>query len=164
VGHVLAVKCTELLEVDGPVGPARKSAGQLAAVVPAEQWITCTAGHGAKGRRLFDWTASSWPSRRPPGWPGGCWCAAAQSDGELAFSACYGPATTPLLGLLPLTVPEVRRLLVALVWTIPVEPGFVLAWSRWRRRQARARRAHHHRSERRRRGSPSAAPCRRGFR
>jgi hypothetical protein len=53
------------------------------------------------------------------------------------------------LGLLPLTVPEVRRLLVALVWTTPVRPGFVLAWSRWRRRhQARARRAHYHRRER----------------
>jgi hypothetical protein len=52
------------------------------------------------------------------------------------------------LGLLPLTVPEVRRLLVALVWTVPVEPGFVLAWSRWRRRhQARARRAHYRRRE-----------------
>jgi hypothetical protein len=53
------------------------------------------------------------------------------------------------LGLLPLTVPEVRRLLVALVWTMPVEPSFVLAWSRWRRRhQARARRAHYQRGER----------------
>ena len=52
------------------------------------------------------------------------------------------------LGLLPLTVLEVRRLLVALVWTTPVTPGFVLAWSRWRRRhQARARRAHYHRRE-----------------
>jgi hypothetical protein len=38
------------------------------------------------------------------------------------------------LGLLPLTVPEVRRLLVALVWTARVQPGLVLAWSRWRRR------------------------------
>jgi hypothetical protein len=53
------------------------------------------------------------------------------------------------LSLLPLTVPEVRRLLVALVWTTPIQPGLVLAWSRWRRRhQARARRAHYHRRER----------------
>jgi hypothetical protein len=51
------------------------------------------------------------------------------------------------LGLLPLTVPEIRRLLVALVWTIPVQPAFVLAWSR-RRHQARARRAHDQRRER----------------
>jgi len=55
---------------------------------------------------------------------------------------------TAQLGLLPLTVPEVRRLLVALVWTSPIPPGFVLAWSRWRRRhQARARRAHYQRRE-----------------
>ena len=48
----------------------------------------------------------------------------------------------------PLTVPEVRRPLVALVWATPVKPGSVLAWSRWRRRrQARARRAHYHRRE-----------------
>jgi hypothetical protein len=52
------------------------------------------------------------------------------------------------LGLVPLTVPEVRRLLVAPVWTTPIEPGFVLAWSRWRRRhQARARRAHYQRQQ-----------------
>ncbi|HKQ00563.1 MAG TPA: hypothetical protein VJ735_09565 [Actinomycetes bacterium] len=39
----------------------------------------------------------------------------------------------------------IESLLVALVWTAPVEPGFVLAWSRWRRRhRARARRAHYH--------------------
>jgi hypothetical protein len=51
--------------------------------------------------------------------------------------------------MLALTVPEVRRLLVALVWTTPLEPGFVLAWSRRRRRhQARARRAHYQRRER----------------
>jgi hypothetical protein len=53
------------------------------------------------------------------------------------------------LGLLPLTVPEVRRLLVALVWTTPVQPRYVLAWSRWRRRhQACAKRAHYHRRKR----------------
>jgi hypothetical protein len=53
------------------------------------------------------------------------------------------------LGLLPLTVPAVGRPLVALVWITLVRPGFVLAWSGWRRRhQARARHAHYHRRER----------------
>jgi hypothetical protein len=56
VPYVLAVKCTELLEVDSPKGPARTSAVELAAAVAAEQWIACSAGHGAKGRRLYDWT------------------------------------------------------------------------------------------------------------
>ena len=89
---MLAVKCTELLAVQAPDGPAGTlaNAEQLAAGVPAEQWIACSAGHGAKGRRL----------------------------------------------------------LVALVWTTPVQPGLVLAWSRWRRRhQDRARRAHYQRRE-----------------
>jgi hypothetical protein len=55
---------------------------------------------------------------------------------------------TSQLGLLPLTVPELRRLLVALVWTTPINPTFVLAGSRWRRRhQARARRAHYQRHQ-----------------
>jgi hypothetical protein len=40
--------------------------------VPATQWIACSAGHGAKGRRLYDWTRSSWLRRLRSGWPGGC--------------------------------------------------------------------------------------------
>jgi hypothetical protein len=37
--------------------------------------------------------------------------------------------------LLPLTVAEIRRLLAALVWRLAEDPGVVLAWSGWRRRQ-----------------------------
>jgi hypothetical protein len=37
--------------------------------------------------------------------------------------------------LLPLTVAEIRRLLAALVWRLADDPGVVLAWSGWRRRQ-----------------------------
>jgi SRSO17 transposase len=45
--------------------------------------------------------------------------------------------------LLPLTVPEVRRLLWALVSQRSPPPRFVLRWSAWRRKhQQRARRAH----------------------
>jgi hypothetical protein len=60
--------------------------------------------------------------------------------------------------MLPLTIPETRRLLVALVWPTLTEPGLVLAWSRWRRRhQARARRAHYQRRERQVGGSGAGA-------
>ena len=49
--------------------------------------------------------------------------------------------------LIPLTVPEVRRLLVALVWSTPPPEERTLGWSIWRRRhQARARRCHYKRS------------------
>jgi hypothetical protein len=45
--------------------------------------------------------------------------------------------------LLPLTVPEVRRLLFALLWQPPPAPTHILHWSTWRRRhQARAKQAH----------------------
>jgi SRSO17 transposase len=99
VGHVLAVKCTELLTVDGPQGPVRTSAEQLAAAVPAEQWIACSAGHGAKGRRLYDWARVELAVPAGPGMARWLLVRRSRRDGELAFYACYGPAETSLLGL-----------------------------------------------------------------
>ena len=48
--------------------------------------------------------------------------------------------------LIPITVPEVRRLLTRLIWTESQPPHFILYWSWWRRRhQARARQCHYKR-------------------
>ncbi len=48
--------------------------------------------------------------------------------------------------LIPLTIPEVRRLVYRLVMHILAPPEAVLHWSRWRRlHQARAKRAHYQR-------------------
>jgi SRSO17 transposase len=99
VPHVLAVKCTELLELDSPKGPAQTSAEELAAAVAAEQWITCSAGHGAKGRRLYDWTRVELASPATGGMARWLLVRRSRSTGELAFYACYGPAATPLIGL-----------------------------------------------------------------
>jgi hypothetical protein len=45
--------------------------------------------------------------------------------------------------LVPLSVPEIRRLLAGLVWRLVPDPSRALGWSLWRRRhQARARRCH----------------------
>jgi SRSO17 transposase len=101
VWHVLAVKCTEPLEVqavDAPAG-ARASAAQLAAAVPAEQWIACSAGHGAKGRRLYDWTRVPLAAPVTAGMARWLLVRRSRRDGELAFYACYGPVATPLVGL-----------------------------------------------------------------
>jgi SRSO17 transposase len=101
VWHVLAVKCTELLEqqaVDAPAG-ARTSAAQLGAAVPASQWIACSAGHGAKGRRLYDWTRVGLATPATAGMARWLLVRRSRRDGELAFYACYGPADTPLIGL-----------------------------------------------------------------
>ena len=52
----------------------------------------------------------------------------------------YGPDEE----LIPVTVPEVRRLLTRLVWTETQPPDFILYWSWWRRRhQARAQQCHY---------------------
>jgi SRSO17 transposase len=98
--YALAIRCTELLAVQAPDGPAdaRASAEQLAAGVPAEQWIACSAGHGAKGRRLCDWTRIELASPATSGMAR--WLLLRRrTDGELAFYACYGLAATPLVGL-----------------------------------------------------------------
>jgi SRSO17 transposase len=99
VPYVLAVKCTEPLEVSSPNGVVRESAEQLAAAVPAEQWIACSAGHGAKGRRLYDWTRVQLAAPAMAGMARWLLVRRSRSDGELAFYACFGPAGTPLIGL-----------------------------------------------------------------
>jgi hypothetical protein len=53
---------------------------------------------------------------------------------------------TPFIGpdLLPLTVPEVYRLLSRLIWNGLPSQEHVMSWSRWRRlHQARARHYHY---------------------
>ena len=58
--------------------------------------------------------------------------------------------------LLPLTVPEVRRLLWSLVWPPPAKRGHILHWSLFRRlHQTRALISHY-----RRRGDPLPAELR----
>jgi hypothetical protein len=99
VPYVLAVKCTELLEVNGAKGPVRTSAEQLATAVPAEQWIACSAGHGAKGRRLYDWTRVELVAPAISQMARWLLVRRSRSDGELAFYACFGLAATPLVGL-----------------------------------------------------------------
>ncbi len=61
---------------------------------------------------------------------------------DLKTGGSYGPDEE----LIPMTVPEVRRLLTRLVWTDNQPPDFILYWSWWRRRhQARAQKCHYKR-------------------
>jgi len=84
------------------------------------------------GTATSPWPCSptpSSPSPEPPPRPG--------KKGALARPAPVGE-------LIPLTLPEVRRLLAGLIWTPDPKPNRVLSWSRWRRRhQARARHCHY---------------------
>jgi SRSO17 transposase len=97
IAYVLAVKSIEPLRRADGSAPA--TAEQLAAGLPAEQWVACSAGHGAKGRRLYDWARVELAA--PAGSGTARWLLVGRSrrDGELAFYACSGPAETSLLGL-----------------------------------------------------------------
>ena len=97
MAHVLAIKSSELLAVGD--GPAKLSAAQLAAAVPAEAWVGASAGQGAKGRRLYDWTRIQLTPPAVSGWQRWLLVRRSRRDGELAFYACYGPASTSLVGL-----------------------------------------------------------------
>ena len=97
LSYVLAVKCTEPLRPAD--GSARATAEQLAVGVPTEQWVTCSAGHGAKGRRLYDWTRVALAVPAAADFTRWLLVRRSRSDGELAFYACYAPAGTSLGGL-----------------------------------------------------------------
>jgi SRSO17 transposase len=96
LSYVLAVKCTEPLAV---AASAKASAAQLAANLPAEQWVICSAGHGAKGRRLYDWTRVELAGSAAAGCKRWLLVRRSRRDGELAFYVCVGPAAISLVGL-----------------------------------------------------------------
>jgi SRSO17 transposase len=98
MSYVLAVKGTEPL-VTATQGSGRATATQLVAGVPVEQWVACSAGHGAKGRRLYDWARVELAAPTAPGMARWLLGRRSRRDGELAFYACYGPAGTSLVGL-----------------------------------------------------------------
>jgi SRSO17 transposase len=96
VSYVLAVKGSEPL---GTATQGSATATGLAAGVSPEQWVACSAGLGAKGRRLYDWTRIQLAAPAAAG--GTRWLLVRRSrrDGKLAFYACFGPVETSLLGL-----------------------------------------------------------------
>jgi SRSO17 transposase len=97
LSSVLAVKCTEPLR--RAHGSAPTTAEQLAARVPAEQWVACSAGHGAKGRRLYDWARVELATPAAAGRARWLLVRRSRADGELAFYTCFAPASTSLVGL-----------------------------------------------------------------
>jgi SRSO17 transposase len=97
MAHVLAIKSSELLAVGD--GPAKPSAAELAAAVPAEHWVGASAGHGAKGRRLYDWTRIQLSPPAARGWQRWLLVRRSRRDGELAYYVCFAPASTSLVGL-----------------------------------------------------------------
>ena len=101
IPHVLAIKRSEKLWAVAEKGPRQVRADRLASQVDKSNWVRCSAGDGAKGPRIYDWTAVDIRPLREPG--KGYWLLVRRSVAraeELAYyacyGACYGPAGTTL--------------------------------------------------------------------
>jgi hypothetical protein len=111
--------------------PGSATATQLAASVPAEQWVAGSAGHERQG---------------PPPGPRGTHPAgrpAAARDGALACSACYGPAAASLVGLV--RVPGTRWVVEGFQQAkgeVGLDPDEVRRWPGWYRHITLALLAH----------------------
>ena len=87
---MLAVKGSEPLGT-ATQRSARATAIQVAASMPVEQWVAGSAGHGAKGRRLYDWARIQLAAPAAAGCPRWLLVRRSRRDGELAFYALLRP-------------------------------------------------------------------------
>ena len=97
IPHVLAIKTNEKLWAWTERGPLQVRADRLASQVAEWEWVRCSAGDGAKGPRVYDWTAVDIRPLREPG--KGHWLLVRRSianPGELAYYVCFGPEETAL--------------------------------------------------------------------
>ena len=97
IPHVMAIKSNEKLWAWTEKGPLQVRADRLVSGVEESGWVRCSAGNGAKGPRVYDWTAVEIRPLREPG--KGHWLLARRSlakPGELAYYVCFGPAETAL--------------------------------------------------------------------
>jgi SRSO17 transposase len=94
---VLAVESTEPLWADTGHGPGQVAASALAAGVPAADWQRLSAGAGAKGPRLYDWSRVAIRPLHEPGWERWLLVRRSLADpDELAYYVVFAPAgTTP---------------------------------------------------------------------
>ena len=64
---MLAIKSNEKLWALTDKGPRQVRADQLATGVEASHWMRLSAGYGAKGSRVYDWTRVAIRPLREPG-------------------------------------------------------------------------------------------------
>jgi SRSO17 transposase len=98
VAHVLAIKRTEPLWSTTTWTPV--AATTLADAVPATAWERLSAGAGAKGPRVYDWTRVPIRPLREPGWDDWLLVRRSLADPtDRAYYVCFCPAGTPLAEL-----------------------------------------------------------------
>ena len=99
---VVAIKRNEKLWAMTDKGPRQVRADQLSSQVEESAWVRLSAGKGAKGPRVYDWTRVAIRPLREPGKGYRLLVrrSIAQPE-ELAYYVCFGPADTTLEDLAP---------------------------------------------------------------
>jgi SRSO17 transposase len=99
IGYVLAVACHHPVRFGGTT----QRVDALLRLVPARAWQCVSAGNGAKGERLYDWSFVRLDDNPPYGdhQAGRRWLLVRRNraTGELAFYHCWIPRPTPLAAL-----------------------------------------------------------------
>ena len=93
IPHVMAIKSNEKLWAWTDKGPLQVRADRLVSGVEESAWVRCSAGNGAKGPRVYDWTAVE---IRPSG-------------SRARATGCWRGAALPNPGSWPTTCASVRR-------------------------------------------------------
>ena len=97
---VLAVRSHERVWISTGARLRQVTAAQVAAKIPPGHWQRLSAGEGAKGPRLYDWTLKPLVGPVDPGW--GRWLLVRRSlsqPTELAYYVVFGPVGTPLTAM-----------------------------------------------------------------
>ncbi len=98
--YVLAVPVSQHVIAAGPREGRQCRADELIAALPAQAWRRRSAGHGAKGDRLYDWART--PIHGPEFPDSSYWLLARRSTSDptdLAYYLCHAPARTGLADL-----------------------------------------------------------------
>ena len=141
IPHVMAIKSNEKLWAWTEKGPLQVRADRLASGVEESAWVRCSAGNGAKGPRVYDWTAVKIRPLREPG--KGHWLLARRSlakPGELAYYLCFGPAETTLAELV--RVAGTRWAIEEAKGEVGLDQYEVRRWDGWHRHITLAMLAH----------------------
>jgi SRSO17 transposase len=139
--YLLAVSCSHAIWRNGSQEPAEA----LIAALPAEAWVTLSAGAGSKGERLYDWACVRLPYASPPGMAQ--WLLARRSlsePTEIAYYRAFGPDDTAPPGLVRVAGMRwaIEESLQAAKGTVGLDQYEVRRWNAWYRHITLALLAH----------------------
>ncbi len=98
--YVMTIRSNEPVWISRAGAVRQTAAGAVAAHLESSAWQRLSAGEGAKGPRLYDWTYVSLAQLPAPGWAYGLLVRRSIDDpAQLAYYLCFSPDPTALAEL-----------------------------------------------------------------